>query len=117
VSKGETVEAILAEYQATLESMSALGVDSPRAHNRLFRKAHVLAKSLRASAEGRAAIEGIIASPDVTVALNAASEALAWDCQLSLVRLEEIERAAGLDAVSAHYTLKAYREGTLNLDW
>jgi hypothetical protein len=31
--------------------------------------------------------------------------------------LEEIEKVPGLHAVTAKYTLKAFRQGTLNQDW
>jgi hypothetical protein len=55
--------------------------------------------------------------PRLGVRLAAASHSLGWDSTHAVRVLEEIEKVPGLHAVTAKYTLKAFRQGTLNQDW
>ncbi len=47
----------------------------------------------------------------------AASHALAWAPAQAIAALEAITRETGLHAVTATYTLKGFRNGTLNMAW
>lgn len=92
--------------------------DNPALANKIFRRLHALAKEHRASAEGRAAIEGLFDDAVAAVRLIAATDSLAWDSSGGIAVLEDIERNnSSLFAVDAKWTLRSYRSGKLDLDW
>jgi hypothetical protein len=53
----------------------------------------------------------------VAVRLSAATDALYWAPEVAAPVLEELEQEPSLHAVSAKWTLRSYRAGTLNLNW
>ena len=89
--------------------------------NKLFDAMHVIAKELRMSEEGRRGLEALTDHPRAGVRLNAAAHVLLWAPELAVPVLEAISRSSGpdfgLSPTTARYTLKAFHEGTLNLDW
>lgn len=85
--------------------------------NRLFDELHGLFKQLRATDEGRVGISLLMQDANVGVRLSAASHSLGWNSESASKVLEEIAGGPGLHAVTAKYTLKAFREGKLNQDW
>jgi hypothetical protein len=89
----------------------------PRRANRLFDQLHLLSKEMRRSAAGRSAIEGLLEDHVVAVRLCAATDALMWSPALAEPVLEALEEEPSLHAVSAKWTLRSYRAGTLDLDW
>lgn len=92
--------------------------DNAAAANKIFKRLHALAKNHRASAEGRAAIEGLFDDAVAAVRLVAATDSLAWDSSQGIAVLEDIERNnSSLFAVDAKWTLRSYRNGKLDLDW
>jgi hypothetical protein len=92
--------------------------DNPTLANKIFRSLHSLAKEHRASAEGRAAIEGLFDDAVTAVRLVAATDSLAWDSSQGIAVLEDIEKDnLSLFAVDAKWTLRWYRSGKLDLDW
>ncbi|GGU14262.1 DUF2019 domain-containing protein [Lentzea flava] len=114
--RANDVERLAAEYlQNTLEWDEAS--DNARKANVFFDRIHALYKQLRETEAGRAAIASLMNHPQRAVQLTAAGHSLAW-CEAEAVAvLEEIEKDPGLLAISAKYTLKAHREGTLEFDW
>jgi hypothetical protein len=103
-----------AEGAATWDSL--VGSDAKRA-NRVFDRLHALAKELRQAPAGRAGLLALMSHEIQGVRLLAATECLAWSPDVAVPTLEAIEGSAGLHAISAKYTLKSYRAGTLDLDW
>jgi hypothetical protein len=91
--------------------------DDPQEANRIFDLLQVLSKELRASAEGRQAVSGLLDDPVTAVRLAAATHSLQWDPERAQVALEDIERGGNLHAVTAKWTLRSYRSGKLNLNW
>ncbi|WP_328994986.1 DUF2019 domain-containing protein [Kribbella sp. NBC_01245] len=107
----------LNEYEQSAREWDALvGVDAERA-NVVFDRLHVLAKEMRESADGRAALVGLMAHESAGVRLLAATECLVWDPVRARAVLAAIEDAGGLHGVSAKYTLQSFEAGTLDLDW
>jgi hypothetical protein len=47
----------------------------------------------------------------------AATHSLAWEPDRAAQALAEIEQEPGLYAADAKWTLRSWRNGTLNLDW
>jgi hypothetical protein len=110
-------EVLLSEFAESAVAWDSLvGRDAKRA-NRLFDRLHTLAKVLRQSSAGRAGLAELTRHEVTGVRLVAATECLAWSPEVAVPALEAVESTAGLHAVSAKYTLKAYRAGTLDLDW
>jgi hypothetical protein len=91
--------------------------DNPEEANRIFVELHALYKTLRGTAEGRAAITSLLDDPDTAVRLAAATHSLSWEPAPAERVLEEIEQEPGIHAVNAKWTLRSYRSGKLNLDW
>ncbi len=92
--------------------------DNPTLANKIFRRLHELGKEHRASAEGRAAIEGLFDDALAAVRLVAATDSLAWDSSQGIAVLKDIEQHnSSLFAVDAKWTLRSYRSGKLDLDW
>ena len=74
-------------------------------------------QQLRTSPEGRAGLEDLTRHAAAGVRLLAASDCLPFAPEIGEPVLEAIESSPGLHAVSAKYTLKSFRAGTLNLGW
>jgi hypothetical protein len=90
---------------------------NPRRANQLFRKLQAYKLELAASAEGREAIAGLLGDPERVVRLLSATHTLSWSPERAIPVLESLATGPTLYAVDAKYTLRGYREGTLNLDW
>lgn len=112
----KNVSLLAEEYRDTVVQWHSAFSDPPVA-NKLFRRAHALAKAIRQSPEGRAAIETLLDDPVTAVRLSAAADSLAWQSPRGEAALEAIERADGEYAFDAKWTLRSYRSGNLNLDW
>lgn len=110
------VDAARDRYRALVVEW-AEATDDPRKANRLFDELHVHYKHLRDSEVGRQAISGLLHDPLTAVRLTAATHSLAWEGERAAGVLEEIEQEDNLHAVSAKWTLRSYRRGTLDLDW
>lgn len=107
------------EYRSNAIAWDSLR-NEPRKANRLFDRLHAIYKELRNHEAGRRAISEVRddESLGAEVRLLAAADSLGWEADRSIAVLETIERdGPGLSRVTAKYTLKAYREGTLDLDW
>jgi hypothetical protein len=102
----------LGTYKALAERWSALG-SHPKEANAIFEQLRSIGRDLRQTAEGREGIVALIGDQNRNVRLIAASESLNWDDSRGLAALEELEQGDELTAVSAKYTLKQYRRGTL----
>jgi hypothetical protein len=89
----------------------------PDRANLLFDRLHDRSKQMRQSAEGRTAMTGLLDDPVAAVRLSAATDALTWAPEVAEPVLEALERETSLHAVSAKWTLRSHRAGTLNLDW
>jgi hypothetical protein len=109
-------EAVLADYLATATAWDRAQGD-PEEANRLFDRLHRLAGELKSTEDGRRGIAALIHDPSVGVRLIAASDSLAWAEAEAIDALEQIEVGRGLHAVSAKYTLMAFRGGRLNTVW
>jgi hypothetical protein len=110
---------LVVAYRETALAWDAAQGNSKKA-NPLFRKLHAIFKELRRDPAGRDGISALMNDPNIGVRLIAAGHSLLWAPEAAQVVLEEIEKihgTRGLYAVDARYTLKAFREGTLNLDW
>ena len=111
-----TVAELLDDYSKTAVAWDAAQRDAARA-NPLFDRLQALQKQLRVEPDGRAGIEALMAHPSAGVRLTAAAHSLQWSPAEAARVLEALQAGPGLHAVTAKYTLKAYRDGTLNLDW
>jgi hypothetical protein len=78
---------------------------------------HVIYKQLRADEAGRNGIAALMDDGSVGVRLMAAGDSLGWAPKKAVKVLEAIAAGSGLHAVTAKYTLKAFREGHLDMDW
>ena len=116
-ANGERSSELVREFAEYAERWDSLVASSANRANVVFDRAHEVAKQLRLTGDGRAGIERLTRHPLPGVRLLAASECLAWAPDIATPVLEELERGPTLHAVSAKYTLKEYRSGTLNLDW
>jgi hypothetical protein len=72
----EIVSFLAEQYKDTVVQWHSAFSD-PSAANKLFRRAHALAKAIRQSPEGRAAIEALLDDPVTAVRLSAAGDSLA----------------------------------------
>lgn len=107
------------EYRSTAIAWDALQNDANRA-NPLFKRLHVIFKQLRGDQAGRDGIAALMDDTTVSVGVRlvVASHSLGWEPQRATAVLEAIERdGPGLYRTTAKYTLKAFRDGTLNMDW
>ena len=111
-----SVDDLLAPYAATAERWSSLQSNA-RAANKVFDENHRLYKLLRVEPDGREGIAKLMSHPDVGVRLLAAAHTLGWEPADACAVLEAIQEGPGLHAVTAKYTLRSYRAGTLNQDW
>ena len=114
-----STEDLITEYRSTAVAWDMMQNDAAKA-NPLFKRLHVIYKDLRLQQTGRDAITALIgdATVSVGVRLVAASHALGWEVERASAVLETIERdGPGLYRTTAKYTLKSFREGTLNQDW
>lgn len=107
----------LCEYAEKAGAWDSLVATSAKKANPIFDRLHGLAKSLRATPEGRAGLESLMGHALPGVRLLASTECLAWAPDAAIPVLEEIEGTSTLHAMSAKYTLKGYHAGTLDLDW
>jgi hypothetical protein len=114
--EAQSVTDLLAAYEQTATRWGELQADTSAA-NRVFDENHSIYKRLRGDEDGRLGICRLMAHESEAVRLTAATHSLAWDPERAITVLETIERASSLHAVTAKWTLRSYREGTLNLDW
>jgi hypothetical protein len=100
--------------------MDATRVDrggNPRRWNRLVNRAQSIHLLLRATAEGRAGIVGLIGDDVPTVRQWSAGNALAWDEPLARAELERQAEGDGLAAMEAKMTLRQFDAGRQDTTW
>jgi hypothetical protein len=107
---------LLDDYRQTALKWDEAQADH-RTANPLFKHLHAVYKQLRDEPDGRVGIRKLMADPSTGVRLMAATHSLAWFPAIAEQVLEAIQTGPGLYAVDAEYTLRAHRDGTLNLDW
>lgn len=115
----QSIEDLIAEYRSTAIAWDVMQNDAERA-NQQFKRLHVMFRELRLEQAGREGITAVMddGTVDVGVRLVAASHSLGWAPERAIAVLERIETdGPGLYRTTAKYTLKAFREGTLNQDW
>jgi len=105
----------LAAYAATAQCWHDLRGDA-RAANAVFDANERLARELRTSDEGRAAITALIDHPASGVRVLAAAHALDFCGHAAVAALEDLARGEGLHAIAAAHALEQFRAGTLELD-
>ena len=110
-------EQLADEFRDSIVLWDSLVETDAKSANALFDRIHAIAKRLRTTPGGQLAMERLTGDDSRAVRLLAATECLAWDSEIAVPVLEEIEDGPGLLAVDAKYTLKSFRAGTLNLDW
>jgi len=91
--------------------------NTPEQANPLFDQLHACYKALRKSQVGCRAILSLLADPVTAVRLSAATHSLGTDPHRAIAVLEEIAAGPDLHAVTAKWTLRSFRAGTLNLHW
>ena len=91
--------------------------DVPADANRLFDQLHGFYKSIRDADAGRAAIQSLLDDPVTAVRLSAATHALPFAPVQATEVLEAIEREDSLHSVTAKWTLRSFRAGSLDVDW
>jgi hypothetical protein len=114
VVPNDTAQA-LEDYHATAVAWDAAQRDADRA-NPLFDRLRDLFRELRESESGRQGIAALMHDPIIGVRLIAASDSLGWAEGEATEVLTLIENGSGLHAVTAKYTLKAFRDGHLDRD-
>lgn len=112
-----TYRAPFIEYEQSARDWDALVSTDAKRANAIFDRLHQLAKLMRESPDGRAALTSLMSHESTGVRLLAATECLAWDASRAQTVLASIKDAGGLHAVSAKYTLRSFESGTLDLDW
>jgi hypothetical protein len=112
----DDVAALVAEY-ADLRVAQDAAFDTPRKANRLFDRAHVIAKRLRTTEEGRAALMSLMLHDDRGVRLGAAAECTPFAPDQSRVILRELIDPRGRHSLDAEMTLKELDAGRLKMDW
>jgi Holliday junction resolvasome RuvABC DNA-binding subunit len=112
----DTTPVLLKRYRDVASRWDA-ALGNAKIANRLFDELHELFKQLRTTTQGREGITSLMDDASLGVRLSAAAHSLGWDTQRASKVLEEIANVPGLHAVTAEYTLKAFREGKLNQDW
>jgi hypothetical protein len=115
----EPLQDLIAAYRSTAIAWDGVQGDAKRA-NPLFKRLHAIYKQLRDQPLGRQAISELMDDDSVStgVRLTAASHSLGWEPERAVRVLEAIEsEGPGLYRVTAKYTLKSFREGSLNMDW
>lgn len=109
------VTELLAAYLATAERWHELRTDA-RAANPVFDENERLALELRRSADGQAAIAGLLAHPASGVRVLAAAHSLQFCPGDAVVVLQALAAGDGLHAIAAQYALEEFaRAGTLEL--
>lgn len=108
---------LLQEYVAKAVTWDELVGSDAKAANPIFDRLHQIAKELRTSPEGRSGLELLAHHEVAGVRLLAASHCLPFAPEVGEPVLTDLQSFPGLYAVDAEYTLKAFRAGTLNLDW
>jgi hypothetical protein len=115
----QSTEDLITEYRSTAIAWDVMQNVAEKA-NRLFKRLHVIFKELRLEEAGREGITAVMDDATVSVGtrLVAASHSLGWAPERAIAVLERIEKdGPGLYRTTARYTLKSFREGTLNQDW
>lgn len=112
----DDVHQLASEYLQTTIDWDAASDNAAKA-NVFFDRIHLLYKQLRETEAGRAAIASLLDYPSPAVRLTAAGHSLTWCEPEAVAVLEALEQEPGLLAISAKYTLKAHRDGTLDADW
>ncbi len=97
-----------------LEWQASQGVS--RVANRIFDKHLALYRKIRDTPEGAEVIAELMDDPAPAERLLAASHSLSTDPAKAERVLEDIEAEGTIFAIDAKYTLRGFREGTLNLD-
>lgn len=110
------VTELVEKYRLLAEEWDEKQGDAKRA-NRVFDKHHEVAKQLRDIEGGRLGIQALLTHPVIGVRLLAATDTLLWAPEAAVPVLEQIEADRNRHSIAAEYTLKAFREGKLNLDW
>lgn len=108
---------LLREYASKAVMWDALVGSDAKAANPIFDRLHQIAKELRTSPQGRSGLERLAHHEVAGVRLLAASDCLPFAPEVGEPVLADLESFPGLHAISAEYTLKAFRAGTLKLDW
>lgn len=108
---------LISEYARAAEAWDEIVLSDAGSANPIFDRLHQLAKELRASSEGREGLERLTSHEAVGVRLLAGSDCLPFAPEIGEPVLEAIESFPGLHAVSAKYTLEAFRAGTLDMHW
>lgn len=88
-----------------------------REANRIFKAHHALFRQIRNDGGGREVISSLLQDENEAVRVLAATHALTFDPGAGEAALEELSHAGGRFALDAKYTLRSFRNGTLDLDW
>ena len=123
MTEGATI-AQVERYRQTLSDMADLvgeqgHTDNERRWNRLVGELQNARAELEASADGRAAIAGLMTDTRPTVRLWSAASVLFWDEALARPTLEELRESPiryGLHSITAKHTLMEYDAGRLSPD-
>ncbi|GAB4100006.1 hypothetical protein [Sinomonas halotolerans] len=108
--------ALLNEFEEKAKLWGDLIGHNARKANRLFSQLDLMDKELRRSPEGRSGMEGLLSHDSQGVRLLASTACLYWNPEIGVAALEQLASEPGLHASSAKYTLKAFHDGTLNLE-
>jgi len=110
------VDDLINRYVESVEDWDASLGDARRA-NRIFDQMHQLSTQLRASADGRAAIETLLSHPSRAVRLDVAAVALEWAPEKAASVLEALVSPRGTHSLTAQTTLREFRAGRMKFDW
>jgi hypothetical protein len=114
----KSVEALREEYVSLSEQWVSLPNARHRMKNKVFVEHHGVSKRLRATERGRAGLLQLVNQDSDVVRLQAAVDCLAFAPEVGIPALEAIELPeTNRYSFDAKWTLKTFRDGTLNLDW
>lgn len=114
------VAALLVAYRETLLRMHDARLETgghPRRWNQLVDRLQALHLTLRGEPAGRVGLSALLADPNATVRVWAATHALHWAAAQAQAVLEHEAAGEGVDAFGARMTLREFRADRLDTTW
>ena len=89
----------------------------PKEANRIFDQHHKVYKQLRETERGRTGIASLLCDSEVVVRLLAATHSLEWAKERAERAREGLSAGSEQCSFDAKWTLRAFRDGKLDLGW
>lgn len=113
----DIAEELLRRYVALTIEWADLPSAKFRKANKIFKAAHVIAKQLRETQDGRAGLLSLLSHANLSVRLGAATESLPFDPDAALAVIDHLAGSDTAQAFEASMVAQEWRAGRLNPDW